>query len=96
MRCLLTALCLVLLTACDKPATEPEQTVVAGPAEVLPGVEVLVRDHADTLAGLRVAILTNPTGVTRDLTSTIDAVRAIPGVNVVRLFSPEHGLRGQH
>lgn len=71
--------------------------VAANPhSEVVPGVEVLVRDYADQLKGRNVAILTNPTGVTRELESTIDVVRAIPGVNVVRLFSPEHGLRGQH
>lgn len=63
--------------------------------EVLPGVEVLVRDHAAELEGKSVGILTNPTGVTLLLESTIDVVRALPGVNVVRLFSPEHGLRGQ-
>ena len=65
-------------------------------ADVLPGVEVLVRDYPNQLVGHNVAILTNPTGVTRKLESTIDVVRAIPGVNLVRLFSPEHGLRGQH
>ncbi len=64
-------------------------------AEVLPGVEVLLRDHADELRGKRVGILTNPTGVTRALESTIDVVRALPGVDVVRLFAPEHGVRGQ-
>jgi uncharacterized protein YbbC (DUF1343 family) len=96
MKQLLTVLCLALLAACDQPTMEPEPAMVTGPAEILPGVEVLVRDHGEALAGLRVAILTNPTGVTRDLTSTIDAVRGMPGVDVVRLFSPEHGLRGQH
>jgi uncharacterized protein YbbC (DUF1343 family) len=75
------------------PAAETPMEVAL---EVLPGVEVLVRDHAEELAGKRVGILTNPTGVTRSLQSTIDAVRAMPGVEVVRLFSPEHGLRGQH
>ena len=64
--------------------------------EVLPGVEVLVRDHARDLEGKRIGILTNPTGVTRTLESTIDVVRALPNAEVVRLFSPEHGLRGQH
>ena len=64
--------------------------------EVLPGVEVLVRDYEARLQGKRVGILTNPTGVTRELESTIDAVLGIPGTEVVRLFSPEHGLRGQH
>lgn len=65
-------------------------------AEVLPGVEVLIRDYAEQLKGRNIGILTNPTGVTRKLESTIDVVRAMPAVNVVRLFSPEHGLRGQH
>ncbi|MGD8345954.1 MAG: DUF1343 domain-containing protein [Lysobacterales bacterium] len=77
-------------------AVEAAVEAPAQPAEVLPGVEVLLRDHAADLAGKRVGILTNPTGVTRSLESTIDAVRSMPGVEVVRLFSPEHGLRGQH
>ena len=65
-------------------------------ADVLPGVEVLLRDHAQELKGLNVGIVTNPTGVTRTLDSTIDVVMGLPKVNVVRLFSPEHGVRGQH
>lgn len=69
---------------------------LSGTCEVLPGVEVLARDHAHELAGKRVGILTNPTGVTRELKSTIDVIRSLPQVRVVRLFSPEHGLRGQH
>jgi uncharacterized protein YbbC (DUF1343 family) len=78
-------------------APEPEliQTLPEAEKEVLPGVEVLARDYAGELQGLRVGILTNPTGVTRQLESTIDVVRELPGVEVVRLFSPEHGLRGQ-
>ena len=66
----------------------------SGGAEVWPGVEVLVRERAGELAGKRVGIVTNPTGVDRNLVSTIDLVRALPGVRVVRLFAPEHGLRG--
>ena len=86
---------ILLLAACSQ---EPQEVVTEEPPadEVLPGVEVLVRDHGGELQGKRIGILTNPTGVTRELVSTIDAVRAIPGVEVVRLFSPEHGLRGQH
>lgn len=61
---------------------------------VLPGVEVLCAHYADQLDGQRVGILTNPTGVDRSLASTIDRVRALPGVEVVRLFAPEHGVRG--
>ena len=80
----------------EAPAPLPVEAPPAEAAEVLPGVEVLVRDFTEELAGKRVGIVTNPTGVTRTLESTIDAVRAMPGVEVVRLFSPEHGLRGQH
>lgn len=81
------------------PESAPEpglEELIETSQDVLPGVEVLVRDHVADLAGKRVGILTNPTGVTRNLQSTIDAVRGMPGVEVVRLFSPEHGLRGQH
>ncbi len=63
-------------------------------AEVIPGVETLLNEHAQELKGKRVGILTNPTGVDRSLVSTIDRVRSIEGVKVVRLFAPEHGLRG--
>jgi uncharacterized protein YbbC (DUF1343 family) len=89
----------LLLSACA-PAPEPVPEAPVNPAPeprtVLPGVEVLLRDHAADLAGRRIGILTNPTGVTRRLESTIDVVRALPGVEVVRLFGPEHGVRGEH
>lgn len=61
---------------------------------VRPGVEVLVREHRKELRGKRVAILTNATGVDRKSRSTIDLVRGLKDVEVVRLFSPEHGIRG--
>lgn len=62
--------------------------------EVRPGVEVLVDDYAKELRGKRVGILTNATGVDRELNSTIDLIRGLEEVEVVRLFSPEHGIRG--
>jgi uncharacterized protein YbbC (DUF1343 family) len=104
MRLMFTLLLTLTIVACG-PAPEPvpiqEETASEAaprpePPAVLPGVEVLVRDHGPDLAGQRIGILTNPTGVTRELVHTIDAVRSIPGAEVVRLFSPEHGLRGQH
>jgi uncharacterized protein YbbC (DUF1343 family) len=39
-------------------------------------------------------LITNPTGVTRDLHSTVDVLSAAKNVDLVKLFGPEHGLRG--
>ena len=58
------------------------------------GVEVLAGDGFARLKGLTVGLVTNPTGVLPDLTSTIDALRNAPGVRLRALFGPEHGVRG--
>ncbi len=39
-------------------------------------------------------LITNPTGVTRDLRSTVDVLSRAPDVRLVALFGPEHGVRG--
>ena len=39
-------------------------------------------------------LVTNHTGQTRDGRSTIDVLYHAPGVKLVKLFSPEHGIRG--
>ncbi len=59
------------------------------------GIDVLVADEFRPLRGLKVGMVTNHTGLTRDGKSTIDALFHAPGVNLVRLFSPEHGIRGE-
>ena len=46
------------------------------------------------LAGLRVGLVTNPSGADREGRSSIDLLDRAPNVNQVRLFSPEHGIRG--
>ncbi len=59
---------------------------------VTTGLDVLLSDpHA--LLGKRVGLLTNASGVTRALRLNIDALRDA-GINLVALFSPEHGLLG--
>lgn len=57
------------------------------------GLEILLQDPAQYLGTRRVGLLTNASGVTRDLRPNIDALRQA-GVNLVALFSPEHGLLG--
>ena len=48
----------------------------------------------EPLHGLRVALLAHPASVTRDLTHALDALAALPDVNVTAAFGPQHGLRG--
>lgn len=62
--------------------------------QVKPGVEVLRDRGFSGLEGLRVGLVTNPSGVDRELKSTIDILFDAPEVNLVALFAPEHGVRG--
>lgn len=63
---------------------------------VITGLEVLLRDEARMarLRQARVGLLVNPTSVTADLVHSIEALIA-RGVNLVRLFGPEHGVRAE-
>jgi uncharacterized protein YbbC (DUF1343 family) len=61
---------------------------------VLPGIEVLLRDSAHLVRGLRVGFVTNQTAITSSGESGIDWLHAAPDVNLVALYGPEHGLRG--
>ncbi len=62
--------------------------------QVIPGIEVLERNGFECLAGRRVGLVTNPSGVDRNLRSTIDILFEAPQVNLVALYGPEHGVRG--
>ncbi len=57
------------------------------------GLEVLLAGQSDLVQGRRIGLITNHTGVTRDLTPGIDALLTA-GVRVTALFAPEHGVRG--
>ena len=63
-------------------------------AQVRPGIEVLMSDSIGVVAGKRVALLTNQTGVDRLGRRDIDLLRGTPGVRLVVVLSPEHGPRG--
>lgn len=63
-------------------------------AQVTPGVEMLARQGFEPLKGKRVGLITNPTGVDRNLKSTIDILHEAPEVKLTALFAPEHGVRG--
>lgn len=61
---------------------------------VLAGIDVLARDGFAKLKGKKVGLITNHTGRARDGRSTIDLLFNAPGVQLVSLFAPEHGIRG--
>lgn len=60
----------------------------------LNGIDVLKRDGFALLKGKRIGLITNHTGRDRDGNSAIDLLFKAPDVNLVALFSPEHGIRG--
>jgi uncharacterized protein YbbC (DUF1343 family) len=62
--------------------------------EVKLGNEVLGQTKFAALAGKKIGLITNPSGVNRQLQSTIDVLRAAPGVKLTALFGPEHGIYG--
>lgn len=71
----------------------PVTVTTAAPALDL-GVDVLLRDSLHVLRGKRVGLITNHTGRNARGETTIDLLHRAPGVNLVALFAPEHGIRG--
>ena len=68
---------------------------VDGEGEVMrPGIDVLLTDSIHLVEGLRVGLITNQTGIGADGVPSIDRLSEHPGVQLVALFSPEHGIRG--
>ena len=67
---------------------------LTGGGSVANGIDVLAGQKYASLKGKRVGLITNHTGIDRSGNPTIDLLRAAPDVNLVALFSPEHGIRG--
>jgi uncharacterized protein YbbC (DUF1343 family) len=60
------------------------------------GIDRLLADPAlrQPLAGRRIALLAHPASVTADLTHSLDALAALPDLQLTAAFGPQHGLRG--
>ena len=85
-RLLILGICLLaMLTGREAFASEPV---------VKTGIEVLRDRGFEELKGRRVGLVTNPSGVDAHLRSTIDILFNAPEVELVALFGPEHGVRG--
>ena len=61
------------------------------------GIDRLIqeKDLQKKLAGKRLGLLAHPASVTDDLTHSLDAIRAVPGLNLTCAFGPQHGMRGE-
>ena len=70
---------------------------LASAAPVTLGVDVLLEAESPylaLLAGKRVGLITNPSGVDGRLVPTVDRLATDPRVRLTRLYAPEHGIRG--
>ena len=67
---------------------------ISSQAAVKLGNEVLVDKKFKLLAGKRIGLITNPSGVNSKLESVVDILHNAPEVNLVALFGPEHGIYG--
>src|SRR5690606_6866273 len=82
----------VACVAADDRAGDPAGR--ADPGVVRPGVELFVENPPAVVRGKRVGLITNHSGMDRQGRATIDLLRAMPELELVALFSPEHGIRG--
>jgi uncharacterized protein YbbC (DUF1343 family) len=81
----------VLLLTGPPPSSPPPPLA---PPSVRPGIEVLLADSVRLIAGKRLGLLSNHTGVDRRGRRDVDLLRTVPGARLAVLFSPEHGFRG--
>ncbi|MGQ0841573.1 exo-beta-N-acetylmuramidase NamZ family protein [Actinokineospora sp.] len=74
-------------------AAQPAETQGRGHGRVTPGADVLAAQGWRSLAGRKVGVVSNPTGVLRDGTHLVDSMAAAQ-MRPVAVFGPEHGFRG--
>lgn len=94
----LLAVLLPLGAGCVVVHKQIDPTSELAEARVRPGITVLLNDSIHLIRGKRIGLLTNQTGIDEKGNSDIDLLRGKKArganVNLVQLFSPEHGLRG--
>jgi uncharacterized protein YbbC (DUF1343 family)/CubicO group peptidase (beta-lactamase class C family) len=84
----------VILAGYNETITGPGlHRIVEPKGDILTGLDVLAQENFAPLAGKRIGLITNHTGLSRDGRRNIDLMLA-SGIQIVALFSPEHGLAG--
>ncbi|MFE6199537.1 exo-beta-N-acetylmuramidase NamZ domain-containing protein [Streptomyces sp. NPDC057838] len=86
----------VLTAAATAAASAAPTAAAAAPPRhrLRTGFERLARDGYALLEGQKVGIVTNPTGITRDVRHIVDVMHADDRVGLTAVFGPEHGFRG--
>lgn len=83
-----------VFTAPQVSTASPPVSTPAAPFPVMLGIDVLEAQGFAAVKGKRIGLLTHPAGVNRRGESTVDVLRRAPGVQLVALFGPEHGIYG--
>ncbi|MEO1835819.1 MAG: exo-beta-N-acetylmuramidase NamZ domain-containing protein [Akkermansiaceae bacterium] len=78
----------------DEERSEADRKLIPPRGNVLNGIDVLALNNFAELKGLKVGLITNQTGLSRDRQSTIDLLHGSDEVQLLSLFGPEHGIRG--
>ena len=89
-----TLVCLTITAVSCAPTQAT--TKHSRPGRVQVGIDVLESEKFAPLRGKHVGLITNHTGLDTQGRSTVDLLLHAPGVQLVALFSPEHGLAGRN
>ena len=73
---------------------KPDHSISTEAAKVILGIDNFFTDYLNSIENKRVGLVTNPSGVTSNLEYTSDVLFMHQKINLVALFGPEHGIRG--
>ena len=85
---------LLLAAACAPRGPAATPRAPGAPPVVAVGLEQVETQHGGPLRGKKLGVVVHRASVTADGRHAVDVLRGA-GLDVVRLFSPEHGLRGE-
>lgn len=83
------------LSLASRPSRSQYEQGESNAEKVQTGIDVLVGQKFQPLAGLRVGLITNHSGIDSAGRRTVDLLHKAPNVKLVAIFSPEHGFSGK-
>jgi uncharacterized protein YbbC (DUF1343 family) len=79
----------------SRPLQSQDELQESNNEKVQTGIDVLAAEKFDPLAGLRLGLITNHSGIDSGGRRTVDLLHNAPGIKLVTIFSPEHGFSGK-